>query len=45
LVLRPLLATIASLFYGRALRNRHRLLASSLTDTLVDVVWGGDCGL
>jgi membrane protease YdiL (CAAX protease family) len=34
-----LLATIAGLFYGRAWRNRRRLLASATTHTLVDVLW------
>ena len=34
-----LLATIAGIFYGRAWRNRHRLLASATTHTLVDVLW------
>lgn len=34
-----LLATIAGIFYGRAWRNRRRLLASSTTHTLVDVLW------
>jgi membrane protease YdiL (CAAX protease family) len=35
-----LLAAIAGVFYGRAWRARGRLFASSLTHTLVDVVWG-----
>jgi len=34
-----LLATIAGLFYGRAWRDRRRLLASATTHTLVDVLW------
>ena len=34
-----LLATIAGIFYGRAWRNRQRLLTSSITHTLVDVLW------
>ena len=34
-----LLATIAGIFYGRAWSARHRLLASVITHTLVDVVW------
>lgn len=34
-----LLATIAGIFYGRAWRSRHRILASVITHTLVDVVW------
>ncbi|HXZ80388.1 MAG TPA: type II CAAX endopeptidase family protein [Terriglobales bacterium] len=34
-----LLATIAGLFYGRAWRDRRRLLTSGTTHTLVDVVW------
>lgn len=33
------LATIAGLFYGRAWRDRHRLLASATTHTAVDVLW------
>lgn len=35
-----ILAAIAGVFYGRAWRNRRRLMASSTTHTLVDVVWG-----
>lgn len=35
-----LLATIAGIFYGRAWRSNRRLVASGLTHTLVDVVWG-----
>lgn len=35
-----LIATIAGIFYGRAWQARRRLFASSLTHTLVDVVWG-----
>jgi membrane protease YdiL (CAAX protease family) len=34
-----LLATIAGIFYGRAWRDRQRLLTSSITHTLVDVLW------
>ncbi len=34
-----LLATIAGIFYGRAWRDRRRLLASATTHTLVDVLW------
>ena len=34
-----LLATIAGIFYGRAWRSRHRILASVITHTLVDVAW------
>jgi uncharacterized protein len=34
-----LLATIAGIFYGRAWRDRRRLLASTITHTLVDVLW------
>jgi len=34
-----LLATIAGIFYGRAWRDRQRLLSSSITHTLVDVLW------
>ena len=34
-----LLATIAGVFYGRAWRDRRRLLASATTHTLVDVIW------
>ncbi len=34
-----LLATVAGVFYGRAWRARRQLLASSITHTLVDVVW------
>ncbi len=34
-----LLASIAGIFYGRAWRARRQLLASSVTHTLVDVVW------
>lgn len=34
-----LLATIAGIFYGRAWRDRHRLLSSATTHTLVDVIW------
>ncbi|HET8668761.1 MAG TPA: CPBP family intramembrane glutamic endopeptidase [Terriglobales bacterium] len=35
-----LLASIAGIFYGRAWRDRHRLLASGITHATVDVVWG-----
>ena len=35
-----IIAAIAGIFYGRAWRVRRRLFASSLTHTLVDVVWG-----
>ena len=34
-----LLATIAGIFYGRAWRDRRRLLGSATTHTLVDVAW------
>ena len=34
-----LLASIAGVFYGRAWRARHQLLASVITHTAVDVVW------
>jgi CAAX protease family protein len=34
-----LLATIAGIFYGRAWRDRQRLLTSSITHTLADVLW------
>jgi membrane protease YdiL (CAAX protease family) len=34
------LAAIAGIFYGRAWQARRHLFASSLTHTLVDVVWG-----
>ncbi|PYX81334.1 MAG: CPBP family intramembrane metalloprotease domain-containing protein [Acidobacteria bacterium] len=34
-----LLAAIAGIFYGRAWRANHQLLASIITHTLVDVVW------
>jgi hypothetical protein len=34
-----LLATIAGIFYGRAWRDRQRLLTSAITHTLVDVLW------
>lgn len=34
-----LLAAIAGIFYGRAWRARHQLLAAILTHTAVDVVW------
>jgi membrane protease YdiL (CAAX protease family) len=35
-----LLAAIAGIFYGRAWRDRRRIVASGITHTLVDVVWG-----
>src|SRR5215510_8983277 len=35
-----LLASIAGIFYGRAWRSRRRVVASGITHTLVDVVWG-----
>jgi hypothetical protein len=35
-----ILASIAGFFYGRAWRAERHLFASSLTHTLVDVVWG-----
>jgi uncharacterized protein len=35
-----LLATIAGVFYGRAWRDRHRLLSSGITHATVDVIWG-----
>src|SRR5215471_2630977 len=35
-----LLDSIAGIFYGRAWRSRRRIVASGLTHTLVDVVWG-----
>ncbi|HKR83623.1 MAG TPA: CPBP family intramembrane glutamic endopeptidase [Terriglobales bacterium] len=34
-----LLATIAGVFYGRAWRDRRRVLSSSTTHTLVDAIW------
>ena len=34
-----LLATIAGIFYGRAWRDRRRILSSATTHTLVDVLW------
>lgn len=34
-----LLATIAGFFYGRAWRDRRRLLTSATTHTLVDALW------
>ncbi len=34
-----LLATLAGIFYGRAWRSRHRILAAAITHTLVDVTW------
>lgn len=34
-----LLAAIAGIFYGRAWRARHQLLAAIITHTAVDVVW------
>jgi hypothetical protein len=35
-----LIASIAGIFYGRAWQARRHLFTSSLTHTLVDVVWG-----
>ncbi|HYG98473.1 MAG TPA: type II CAAX endopeptidase family protein [Terriglobales bacterium] len=35
-----LLATIAGVFYGRAWRDRRRLLPASIAHATVDVVWG-----
>lgn len=35
-----LLATIAGIFYGRAWLSRRRLMASGITHTSIDVVWG-----
>lgn len=35
-----LLAAIAGIFYGRAWRNQRRIVASGITHTLVDVIWG-----
>ena len=35
-----LLATIAGVFYGRAWRSERKVLASAITHTLVDVIWG-----
>ena len=34
-----LLASLAGMFYGRAWRSRHRVLASAIAHTLVDVTW------
>jgi CAAX protease family protein len=34
-----LLGTIAGIFYGRAWRDRRRLLSSATTHTLVDAIW------
>ncbi len=34
-----LLAALAGAFYGRAWRNRHRVLTAAITHTLVDVTW------
>jgi hypothetical protein len=34
-----LMAAVAGIFYGRAWRARRQLLASSLTHTMVDVIW------
>jgi hypothetical protein len=34
-----LLATIAGVFYGRAWRDRRRVLSSATTHTMVDVIW------
>lgn len=33
------MAAVAGVFYGRAWRERRQLLASSMTHTMVDVVW------
>ena len=35
-----ILATVAGIFYGRAWRNRRRLLTSGITHASVDVIWG-----
>jgi uncharacterized protein len=35
-----LLATVAGVFYGRAWRDRQRLLSSAITHATVDAVWG-----
>lgn len=35
-----LLAAIAGIFYGRAWRSNRRLVASGITHTFVDVLWG-----
>jgi len=35
-----LLAAIAGIFYGRAWRAERKVLASSITHTAVDVIWG-----
>jgi len=35
-----LLATIAGIFYGRAWRERRRVLASTITHASVDWIWG-----
>jgi len=34
-----LLATFAGIFYGRAWRERHRLVASAITHASVDTIW------
>jgi uncharacterized protein len=34
-----LLATLAGIFYGRAWRERRRVMASSITHTFVDTIW------
>ena len=34
-----LLAALAGIFYGRAWRTRHRVLAAAITHTLVDLTW------
>ena len=34
-----IMAAIAGVFYGRAWRDRRQILASSITHTMVDVVW------
>ena len=35
-----ILAAIAGIFYGRAWRDRRRIVASGITHTFVDVIWG-----
>jgi len=34
-----LLATLAGIFYGRAWRSNHRILASAITHACVDAIW------
>jgi uncharacterized protein len=34
-----LMATIAGIFYGRAWRQDHRLVASAITHASVDTIW------